>query len=76
MKKIIRQISIVGFILIATSISVFATCNHTCMGGEGGNPGNSGTTETEAPLDGGLLAVLAAAGVSYYVVRKKKKNDQ
>jgi hypothetical protein len=27
------------------------------------------------PLDGGLLTVLGAAGVSYYLVRKKKKNS-
>jgi hypothetical protein len=27
------------------------------------------------PLDGGLLAVLGAAGVSYYLIRKKKKNS-
>ncbi len=27
-----------------------------------------------APLDGGLLAILAAAGAAYFGVRKKKKN--
>ena len=26
-----------------------------------------------APLDGGLLSILAVAGVSYFVIRKKKK---
>ena len=26
-----------------------------------------------APLDGGLLAILAAAGISYFTARKKKK---
>ena len=26
-----------------------------------------------APLDGGLLAILAAAGISYFAARKKKK---
>ena len=26
-----------------------------------------------APLDGGLLTILGAAGVAYYVARKKKK---
>jgi hypothetical protein len=25
------------------------------------------------PLDGGLLALLGAAGVSYFIIRKKKK---
>ena len=28
-----------------------------------------------APLDGGLLAVLGAAGVAYFVARKKKKDS-
>jgi len=27
-----------------------------------------------APIDGGLLTILGAAGVSYYLIRKKK-ND-
>ena len=25
------------------------------------------------PLDGGLLSILGAAGISYYLIRKKKK---
>jgi len=29
-----------------------------------------------APLDGGLLTILGAAGVTYYVSRKKKKNGE
>lgn len=29
-----------------------------------------------APLDGGLLTVLGAAGVAYYVSRKKRKNGE
>ncbi|MCF8379812.1 MAG: hypothetical protein K9H49_09560 [Bacteroidales bacterium] len=29
-----------------------------------------------APLDGGLLAILGAAGVAYFVARKKKKNRE
>lgn len=29
-----------------------------------------------APLDGGLLTVLGAAGVAYFVSRKKKKNGE
>lgn len=28
------------------------------------------------PLDGGLLAVLAGAGIAYFAARKKKKNSQ
>ena len=29
-----------------------------------------------APLDGGLLAILAAAGISYFAARKKKKQAE
>ena len=28
-----------------------------------------------APLDGGVLALLGAAGVGYYLIRKKKKSE-
>lgn len=34
-------------------------------------PGSTG-----APLDGGLLTVLGAAGVAYYASRKKKRNPE
>jgi hypothetical protein len=29
--------------------------------------------EVGAPLDGGLLSILGAAGVAYFVARRKKK---
>ncbi len=29
-----------------------------------------------APIDGGLLAILAAAGISYFAARKKKKQAE
>ena len=28
------------------------------------------------PLDGGLLTILGAAGIAYYIGRKKKQADQ
>jgi len=34
-----------------------------------------GNNPVGAPLDGGLLTILGAAGVAYYVARKKKKNN-
>jgi len=34
------------------------------------------TQAVGAPLDGGLLTILGAAGVSYYLVRKKKKSAE
>jgi hypothetical protein len=30
--------------------------------------------EVGAPLDGGLLSILGAAGVAYFIARRKKKN--
>ena len=30
--------------------------------------------DTPVPLDGGLLSILGAAGVAYFVARRKKKN--
>ncbi|MFZ5940842.1 MAG: hypothetical protein ACOYXB_09725 [Bacteroidota bacterium] len=32
-------------------------------------------TPVGAPIDGGLLAILGAAGVAYYGVKKNKKNS-
>jgi hypothetical protein len=42
--------------------------------GHTGKSGGSATHGVAAPLDGGLLVVLGAAGVAYYVSRKKKDN--
>lgn len=33
-------------------------------------------TTVGAPLDGGLLAILAAAGISYFAARKKKRQAE
>jgi hypothetical protein len=33
-----------------------------------------GRDSTGVPLDGGLLSILGAAGVAYFVARRKKKN--
>ena len=41
--------------------------------GYGHRPGDGGSAG--APLDGGLLTILAASGVSYVVARKRKKNQ-
>ena len=39
----------------------------------GGGGGSCSNHATGAPLDGGLLALLGAAGISYYLARKKRK---
>ena len=33
-----------------------------------------GGDTVEVPLDGGLLTILGAAGVAYFIARKKKKS--
>jgi len=38
-------------------------------------PGEPGQQPVGAPIDGGLLAILGAAGVAYYGVKKNKKNS-
>jgi preprotein translocase subunit SecG len=49
-------------LLAIVSISAFAAVQ----------PGGSETVGV--PLDGGLLSILGAAGVAYFVARRKKKN--
>ncbi len=34
-----------------------------------------GNQTTGVPLDGGLLAILAGAGITYFAARKRKKNS-
>ena len=50
------------FVLAMVSVSAFAVV-------EGG-----GQESVGVPLDGGLLSILGAAGVAYFVARRKKKN--
>lgn len=71
MKKLINYTFVTGFLFL---IDLSAFAGRHCVPGGGGSGGGGG--ETGAPLDGGLLAILAAAGISYYAVRKKKKNKE
>lgn len=41
-----------------------------------GHNGHNGHGQAGAPLDGGLLALLAGAGAIYVAKRKKKKNAE
>jgi len=87
--KILKKLSFVVFVLtltIAFSTEALAwgsspqdqtTAYHhsgsgqTYQGRHGQGGGNAG-----APLDGGLLALLAGAGAIYVAKRKKKKNAE
>ena len=56
------KIVLIILLLAIVSINAFAVVD----GGGGGAVG--------VPLDGGLLSILGAAGVAYFVARRKKKN--
>jgi len=57
--KFVRVIFIFTVILLISHESLFAAISGA----------------VSAPLDGGLLAILAAAGVGYYVMRKRQKSS-
>ena len=64
MKKLTKKALIISFMLLA-NYSAFACDLWT------GGCGHGGTTT--APIDGGLLAILIGAGITYFAIRKKKK---
>lgn len=77
MKKIIVTIVITGLILFSAA-DVYGGWYQTWRSqkqqrqvAETSQPGVVG-----APLDGGLLAILAAAGGAYFVARKRKKKAE
>jgi F0F1-type ATP synthase assembly protein I len=55
------KVILIILLLAIVSINAFAVVH---KGGE----------TTGVPLDGGLLTILGAAGVAYFVARRKKKN--
>lgn len=72
MKKFLKYTLIVGFMFL---INLSADGKWWKDKGGRGHGGEKAGTTT-APLDGGLLAILAVAGASYYFIRKKKKNKE
>ena len=56
------KVILIILLLAVVSISAFATV-------QAKSPPHVGV-----PLDGGLLTILGAAGVAYFVARRKKKN--
>ena len=57
------------FILIILLLAIVSINAFAVVDGGGGGGGAVGV-----PLDGGLLSILGAAGVAYFVARRKKKN--
>lgn len=58
------KIILIVLLLAIVSFNAFAVVG----GGDGGT--------VAVPLDGGLLSILGAAGVAYFVARRKKKNAE
>ncbi|MFZ5940845.1 MAG: hypothetical protein ACOYXB_09740 [Bacteroidota bacterium] len=65
--------------MYAVLFFLFAVATSDVFAGSWCNPGGpgsgSGGGATGAPLDGGLLAILGAAGVTYLVSRRKKNKE-
>ena len=57
------KVILIILLLAIVSINVFAA---VIPAGKG--------PDAAVPLDGGLLTILGAAGVAYFVARRKKKN--
>lgn len=75
MKKIMMLVLALAMVV---SIDAFAQPNRGGHGnsrpGHGNSrPGSGNSGSVGAPLDGGALAILGAAGVAYLVSKKKKE---
>ena len=60
---------IILVILILAFVSINVVLAEVIPGSQDASPKTYGV-----PLDGGLLSILGAAGVAYFVARRKKKN--
>ena len=79
MKKVYYFVLTAFFTVMATADVMAVEAIRRVLGYSDGNvpaPPSGGGDVVGAPLDGGLLALLAAAGFTYFVARKKKKNKE
>lgn len=65
-----------SLVFLLITVAQTMACFGWDWGSGGGNGGGGGGDVVGAPLDGGLLAILAAAGITYFAARKRKKNKQ
>jgi hypothetical protein len=65
-----KKITILLFLILLGS---FASINAMSKPGHRPPRGHGGCVKT--PLDGGLLTILGAAGVAYFVARKGRKKE-
>ncbi len=73
MKKtvvVLMAFFLAGTFAVNASVTAFNRPHHKPHPERGGHPG------VGAPLDGGLLTILGAAGVAYYGARKKKRTPE
>lgn len=61
------------FIILATGFTFSAFSQQQGPGRGRPGRGGPGPAPIGAPLDGGLLTILGAGGIAYYVARKKSK---
>jgi hypothetical protein len=59
-------------ILFSASVNAYSPTNMDQTGRHRHGGGNT----VGVPLDGGLLALLAGAGIVYFAARKKRKNQE
>ena len=71
--KTLKILAIIGILAFFTADS-FGWSRSTYRHRHHWSSQSGDTRAVGAPLDGGLLAVLAAAGAGYFIARRKKKN--
>lgn len=63
------------FVIVGSLISINAMSMQPRHSGHDGNgQDHQRPNSVGAPLDGGLLAILGAAGIAYFVAKKKKNS--
>ena len=76
--KNLNKISLIGAILLLsfvfTSDTYAGDWLNNWFNKKKSNTGNPGTP-VGAPIDGGLLTILGAAGVGYFLMRKKNSKE-
>jgi hypothetical protein len=73
MKKLI-SLAILFMMILATSFDATGQISTNTAYKPKVKP--KGGSSVEAPLDGGVLTLLGAAGIAYMVARKKKKQSE
>jgi hypothetical protein len=75
--KNLNKISLIGAILLLSFVFTSDTYAGDWLNWFKKNKNNTGNpgTPVGAPIDGGLLTILGAAGVGYFLMRKKNSKE-